>query len=171
MAMLPQTVYPPDPDSKAPKAHESINDLPVHSATVQQIFHPTSESRHFTRADAARIFDETLLPADERVPHPELALLERERLAFIPYQERVARAIQRNDELQKKKEAADQRRREWEAKTLKVVPGKRWDFRFRDISVDEAGADGRGPKGTGWRYGVPHMDRRKGEVKIPTRAI
>jgi len=149
--------------------HESVNDLPVHVATMQQIFYPTSESRHFTRADAAKVFDETLLPADRRVPHPELAELERDRLAGIPHNERVEKAVKRNEELHQERLAAEQRRREKEERTVKLVSGSRWDFKFRDISVDDAGADGRGYRGTGWRYGAPHMDRRKGEVKIPTR--
>jgi len=37
-------------------AHESINDLPVHRLTDPQIFYPVSESRHFTRVDAGRVF-------------------------------------------------------------------------------------------------------------------
>ena len=36
-------------------------------------------------------------------------------------------------------------------------------------NVDDAGKDGRSRKGTGWRYGVPFYDRRRGEVKIPTK--
>jgi hypothetical protein len=169
MAMLPQTVYPYRNNNRA-QPHESINDLPVHVVTTQQIFHPTSESREFTRADAARVFDEKLLPADQRVPHPELAELERDRLAGMPYDERVAKAAKRNEEAEQKKLAAEQRRKEWKERSVKVVSSSRWDFKFRDISVDDAGVDGRGYNGTGWRYGAPHMDRRKGEVKIPTRA-
>ncbi len=169
MAMLPQTPYPPDPEDRRVRPHESINDLPVHAATTQQIFHPTSESREFTRSDAAKVFDETLLPADQRVPHPELAELERDRLAGIPLADRIAMATKRSQEAEQRKLIAEQRRREREAKAVKIVSGRRWDFKFREISVDDAGEDGRGHKGTGWRYGFPHMDRRKGEVKIPTR--
>jgi hypothetical protein len=166
--MLPQTPYPYNPKSRF-QSHESINDLPVHVATMQQIFHPTSESREFTRADAARVFDERLLPADQRVPHPELAELEKDRLAGMPYNERVAKAARRTEGAEQKKLATEQRRKEKEEKSVKVVSGARWDFKFREISVDDAGVDGRGYNGTGWRYGAPHMDRRKGEVKIPTR--
>ena len=50
---------------------EPINDISLHAATSPQIFYPTSESRHFTRADAARVFDENLLPVDDRIPHPQ----------------------------------------------------------------------------------------------------
>lgn len=167
MAMLPQASY--DPFTKRWDTQESINDLPVHAATKQQIFHPTSESRHFTRADAARVFDETLLPADQRVPHPELTQLEKDKLAGVPFEQRVAMAAQRNEEEQQKKLRKDQRRREREANALKIVDKGRWEFRFREISVDDAGADGRGAHGTGWRYGVPHRDRKRAEVKIPTR--
>ncbi len=166
--MLPQTPYPYKKNDRI-QSHESINDLPVHVATMQQIFHPTSESREFTRADAARVFDDKLLPADQRVPHPELAELEKDRLAGMPYDERVAIAAKRTEEAEQKKFAAEQRRKEWEEKAVKVVSGSRWNFKFREINVDDAGVGGRGYNGTGWRYGAPHMDRRKGEVKIPTR--
>lgn len=56
-----------------------------------------------------------------------------------------------------------------EIRAQKVVPKRRWDFVFRDVSVDAAGRDGRDHRGTGWRYGVPHQDRKKGVVKIPTK--
>jgi hypothetical protein len=171
MEMLPKTKFSDNPRRHGPGAHESINDLPVHGATVQQIFHPTSESREFTRADAAKVFDEKLLPADKRIPHPELVEMEKEKLAGIPYAEIKAAALKREEEAMRKKLMADQRKLEKEERALKVVSGKRWDFKFREVSVDEAGADGRGYKGVGWRYGVPNRDRRRGEVKIPTRVV
>jgi hypothetical protein len=169
MDMLPQTPYPHDPETRRPQAHESINDLPVHAATKQQIFHPTSESRHFTRVDAARVFDESLLPADQRVPHPELAELEKDRLSGMSLAEREVKAKQRNEEELRKRLMVEQRQREREEKSVRVVSGARWDFKIRDVKVDDAGPDGRGRHGTGWRYGVPLMDRRRGEVKIPRR--
>ena len=49
------------------------------------------------------------------------------------------------------------------------MPKRRWDFVFQNVSVDHAGKDGRGAKGVGWRYGFPHEDRKKGQVKIPTK--
>jgi len=168
MEMLPRTPFNPEEERTQP--HESINDLPVHSATTRQIFHPTSESRHFTRADAAKVFDDNLLPADDRVPHPELAELERDRLSGIGDEARIAKAQARTEEALKKKQAAAERRRLRDEKAVKkVYNGGRWEFRFREINVDNAGVTGRGYRGTGWRYGVPHMDRSRGEVKIPTR--
>lgn len=158
LGMLPTTRL------RSYKPHESINDLPVHSATVQQIFHPTSESRHFTREDAARVFDETLLPADKRVPHPELIQLAKDGLLGIESREQPATA-KHHDEAQESKPAFKKE------KSTKVVDTGRWQFQFREISVDDAGRDGRGARGTGWRYGVPHMDRKRGQVKIPTKVI
>ncbi len=67
-----------------------------------------------------------------------------------------------------RKEKMEVARREKEARELKVVEGRRWEFRFRDVSVEDAGKDGRGPRGVGWRYGMPHEDRKKGQIKIPT---
>jgi len=53
-----------------------------------------------------------------------------------------------------------------------VVPqkGGRADYRFSDIRVDKntVGPKGRGMFGVGARYGIPHEDRKKGQIKIPT---
>jgi hypothetical protein len=167
--MLPQTHYSPSSSNKRPSQHESINDLIVHPATKQQLFVPVSESRHFTRQDAARAFHETLLPADDRIPHPELVISEREALAGMSNAQRVAAATGRIAAEREKKRAAEERRRAWEAKTVTRVPGRRWDFVFQDVSVESVGKDGRSAKGVGWRYGLPHEDRKRGQVKIPTK--
>ncbi|KZF22974.1 hypothetical protein L228DRAFT_247404 [Xylona heveae TC161] len=166
MEMVPKTPYNPN----NPIPHESINDLPVHSATMQQIFEPTSESRRFTREDAAKVFHPKLLPADKRIPHPELIELERERLESVPREERINRQRER---LAKEAQLATwrkEKKEEYERKHTKVIAPKagRWEFRFTDVSVDAAGKDGRGPDGVGWRYGMPHEDRKRGQVKIPT---
>jgi hypothetical protein len=166
MSMLPKTHW--EPEDKKRKPHESINDLPVHAATGRQIFHPTSESRHFTRADAAKVFDENLLPADDRVPHPELVIMHRELKAGIPREDRLARQQARDEKDEKKRQAIAVKMAAKEAAVKKIDTG-RWEFRIRDINVDDIGKDGKGYKGTGWRYGVPLMDRSRGQVKIPTR--
>lgn len=163
--MLPQTKW--DPKKKL-VPHESINDLPVHPWTRQQIFYPTSESRQFTRADAAKVFSPTLLPADDRIPHPELIQLEREAAQQIPREQRLAAIQARDLKLQKEKEKREQRQKEWEAKNLRTVAGTRWDFNFTNVSVEAVGKDGRAKGGVGWRYGNPHGDRKRGAVKIPT---
>jgi len=165
MNMLPKTEYN-GPEEKV-KPHESINDLPVHRATGQQIFHPTSESRHFTREDAAKVFSETLLPADKRVPHPELALMHREYKAGLSKEERDRLARERAERAEKKRQDFTLAQAKKDA-AVKRVQSKRWEFRFTEVSVDAAGKDGRGHKGVGWRYGVPHMDRSRGQIKIPT---
>lgn len=157
------------PQGRMNKPFESINDLPVHKATEQQIFWPASEARHFTREDAAKVFADGLLPADKRVPHPEVIQQLKERNAGIPPQERAQLAAARARAENEKKAAAVERRMKKEAAAIKVVEGARWDFKFRDIKVDDAGPTGRDLKGTGWRYGAPHRDRIRGEIKIPTR--
>jgi hypothetical protein len=164
MSMLPKTEF--NPKEKV-TPHESINNLPVHAATGQQIFHPTSESRHFTRVDAAKVFDERLLPADDRVPHPELAEMHKEFKMGLPREEREAKNKARQEAEDKRRQAAAARHARKEVAIKKVDTG-RWEFRITEVNVDDAGKDGRGHKGTGWRYGVPHMDRSRGQVKIPT---
>ena len=166
MSMLPKTLW--EPEDRKRTAHESINDLPIHAATGQQIFHPTSESRHFTRADAAKVFDEKLLPADDRVPHPELAIRHRELKAGLPREERLARQQARDEKDEKRRHAIAAKIAAKDAAVKKIDKG-RWEFRISDINVDAIGKDGRGHMGVGWRYGVPSMDRTRGRVKIPTR--
>lgn len=164
LAMLPQT----RPNKIKPVTHESINDLPVHPSTRPQIFYPASESRQFTRADAAKVFSPTLLPADERIPHPESIQLERDHPEGVSREAR-REATEKVDAAHKaKKEEQERRKREWEAKNIRVVPGQRWDFKFQNVNVDDAGSAGRGRKGVGWRYGAPHNDRKRGLIKIPT---
>lgn len=168
--MLPQTRYTPRIPTPA---HEPINDLPVHTSTLRQAFHPVSESRHFTRADAGRVFDPKLLPADDRIPHPELIEAFRDRASGMSIVERASRQQQREEKEATIKEAKREiRARDEERSVRRVEPGGekgRWEFRFRDVSVEDAGMDGRGRRGVGARYGMPHEDRKKGMVKIPRR--
>lgn len=78
--------------------------------------------------------------------------------------------MREKDEEQALKRAEKERKQaEWEARTQVVVPGRRWDFRFQDVSAEVVGKDGRGRKAVGIRYGMPHEDRKKGQVKIPTK--
>ncbi|KAI4737571.1 hypothetical protein E4T50_11937 [Aureobasidium sp. EXF-12298] len=170
LQMVPQTQFNRKllEDPKKTFSHESINDLPVHPYTRTQIFYPTSESRQFTRADAAKVFSPTLLPADERIPLPELIEVEKDALNEMPREQRTARIRERTEKKMRAKEEKEAKKREWEARNVKVVSNQRWNFRFQSISVEEAGKDGRGRRGVGWRYGNPHHDREKGEIKLPT---
>ncbi|KAL4806174.1 eukaryotic mitochondrial regulator protein-domain-containing protein [Aspergillus unguis] len=54
--MVPTTPLYDDAHMQRQNPHESINDLPSHRLTETQIFYPVSESRHFTRVDAGRVF-------------------------------------------------------------------------------------------------------------------
>jgi hypothetical protein len=173
LEMLPTTPYVdtslPKHAGKRPVTHEPINDLIVHPATRQQLWVPVAESRHFTREDAGKAFDNNLLPADDRIPHPELVKVVRDEIAGYSNEERRALAEKRYREASEKKQAAEQAKKVEELQTKKVVPQRRWDFVFQDVSVEDAGRDGRSHEGVGWRYGLPHQDRKKGQVKIPTK--
>jgi len=167
--MVPLTNY--NPRSRDQPRHESINDLPVHPATLPQLWHPTSESRVFTRADAGRAFHKSLLPADDRIPHPQMITEAREKAEGVGEMERVRNRETRLEEMEKVAVEAKRRVKERESERTRVVPGVRWDFKFRDISVDDVGRNGRAVGGTGWRYGRPHDDRKRGQVRIPTRVV
>jgi Eukaryotic mitochondrial regulator protein len=168
--MLPKTPYNPD----NPQPHESINDLPTHPKSLQQLFVPVPESRVFTREDAAKAFDPDLKTPDERIPHPDLVAIARERNEGLSPAEIMAKQQERDLIAEERKVAKEARREQIIKKTVKVVPsadqggiGGRWDWKFSDIKVSDAGKDGRGKKGVGARYGLPHEDRKRGQVKIP----
>ncbi|KAK3646239.1 hypothetical protein LTR56_008590 [Elasticomyces elasticus] len=167
LAMLPTTPFKPD-TNKSITPHEPINDLPVHPHTRQQIFYPASESRQFTREDAAKVFSSKLLPADKRIPLPMLVDLEKWKLEGLDRQQRTERQVAKDTEAREEAEEQARKRAEWEKRTQRVVKGRRWDFKFQDISVDKVGKDGRGNEAVGYRYGMPHVDRKRGVVKIPT---
>lgn len=170
--MLPTTPYVDTSDprnkGKRPIVHEPINDLVVHPATRQQLWVPVAESRHFTREDAGKAFDNDLLPADERIPHPELVLAERELASGLSFDERRKLAEERLAVETAEKEREEEAKQA-EIRAQKVIPQRRWDFVFKDVSVESVGRDGRNARGVGWRYGLPHQDRKKGQVKIPTK--
>jgi len=160
MNMLPQTPY--NRNRRVP--HETINDLPVHPYTTQQIFWPTSESHQFTREDASRVFNETLLAADKRIPHPHM--IEKSSLEAKDGRAEVIR-----QDIQAKQEERDRARKakSEEEVGVDVIPKLRYDFKVKNVSVHWAGHDGRGRKGVGYRYGMPFDDRKRGLIKIPTK--
>ncbi|KAK0390605.1 hypothetical protein NLU13_0109 [Sarocladium strictum] len=166
--MLPKTVYVEGGENVP---HEPINEIHVHKLTMQQLFVPVSESRQFTREDAAKAFHEKMLSADKRSQQPELIKMEREVLQSNGAVSREARLDEWKEEMQKQEvkiaEALAKKDAEEAKKTTKVKTD-RFEFRFKEISADDVGVDGKSRQGTGWRYGVPHEDRKRGQVKIPT---
>ncbi len=165
LSMLPQTHY--DPNS-APRLHEPINDLPVHPYTTRQLFIPASESRTLTREDAAQAFHPNLLPADQRIAHPELIQIAKWEAEGHDRETRQNMLRQMDAEAAAEKEWKEMKRRAWEERTQVVVKGRRWDFKFQDISAEKVGKNGRGKDAVGYRYGMPLEDRKRGQVKIPT---
>lgn len=165
--MLPQTK--PALDRSAPKRHENIHDLPVHPSTLLQVFHPTSESRQFTRVDAGRVFHPDLLPADKRIPHPEVIERLKDKAEGFTTSERDTRMKERFAKLQKQQDEKLEKTKRAVERHTKTVSGARWDFKFSDVHAEDAGRHGRGRRAVGWRYGQPVMDRKKDQVKIPIK--
>ena len=163
--MLPSTPY----ISNDPVVHESINDLPVHRATEIQIFHPVSESRHFTRRDAGKVFDRDLKPAEDRVPHTELIQLQKWKHEGKQLDERIQMQREKDAKEVQSKKVLEMKRKEKEAREIKKVGTERSEFRFTDTRVESAGPSGRAKDGVGARYGMPFEDRKKGQIKIPRR--
>ncbi|KAL7816732.1 eukaryotic mitochondrial regulator domain-containing protein [Trichoderma gracile] len=165
MNMLPKTSYR---EGEKNLPHEPVNEIHVHKLTMQQLFVPVSESRHFTREDAAKAFHDSMLSVDARSPQPELIKMEREILDGKSRQESLAKFKEatQNEEDRVARRIAGEQRREEEATTR--VKTDRYEFRFKEINADDVGYNGRSRKGTGWRYGAPFDDRKRGLVKIPT---
>ncbi|KAK3898233.1 eukaryotic mitochondrial regulator protein-domain-containing protein [Staphylotrichum tortipilum] len=158
----------PQHNVRAESKFEPINDLHVHSHTMQQLFVPTSESRHFTRADAARAFGEHILPPEARMRIPELVDMERKIAQGVPPPVAGAEFIAAARESEQEIAARNfERARSKEARTVRVQTD-RFEFRFEKIDSEAVGPKGRSRTAVGWRYGVPLMDRRRAEVKIPT---
>lgn len=148
---------------------ENINEIHTHAYTKQQLFVPVSESRHFTREDAARAFHANMLSPDKRMPIPELIQVEKDvvsgKLSYDQSLEQFqVKAEQEQVALAEKDRAAAQAE---EARTTRVATD-RFEFRIKDINADNVGPHGRSPHAVGWRYGVPFHDRKRGQVKIPT---
>jgi hypothetical protein len=131
------------------------------------MFYPTSESRIFTRQDAAKAFNESLLPADARIPHPQMIEEFKEVHQRLPVEEIKARKAAREEAENLRRQQALAKEARKEAAIQRVDQG-RFEFRITPVNVDSAGKDGRGVNGVGIRYGAPIMDRKKGNVKIPT---
>jgi hypothetical protein len=148
---------------------EPINDIHVHSYTMQQLFVPASESREFTRADAAKAFGDRVLPPDAKMRIPELVQMERDIAAGeVSPRQAHARFVE-NAAASEAAFAARQRARQQAAEEKRTrVSTDRFEFRFEKINAEDVGPTGRARKAAGWRYGAPLMDRRRGEVKIPT---
>ncbi|KAL5332661.1 eukaryotic mitochondrial regulator protein-domain-containing protein [Aspergillus crustosus] len=115
-----------------------------------------------------------LQPADVRIPHPQLVAFERDKAAKPNETAETRKAY--NERLEKEEAAEAERRRSAterrERNLSRVQPDtSRFEFRIKDVVVSKetAGADGRGARAPGRRYGVPSYERKKGEVKIPTR--
>lgn len=156
MNMLPQTKIT-DPE-RAVK-HESIHDLPVHKATLSQVFWPTTESMPFNRNDAGKVFHKDFLPADLRIPNPEVI----ENFQDDPTETR-ARRIELQRKIAKREEDLQKAR---ERRTM-VVRTKRFDVEIENVAVDNrVGKDGRGRNAVGYRYGAPLEDRKKGFTRVP----
>ncbi|KAI1417164.1 eukaryotic mitochondrial regulator protein-domain-containing protein [Hypoxylon sp. FL1857] len=165
LSMLPTHTFIPDQKNEP---FEPINELHIHPYTTKQIFWPTSESRHFTRADAAKAFHHKLLSPDERVPHPELIQMEKEVLQGRPLWDASERFKQAAMESERKAADKELAKAALDEKYTTHVNTKRFEFRFKQINSENIGPKGRARSAVGWRYGAPYYDRSKGEIKIPT---
>ncbi|KAM3427455.1 hypothetical protein NHJ13734_008976 [Beauveria thailandica] len=156
------------PGEPGQEPFEPVNDIHVHRYTMQQLFVPVAESTEFTREDAAAAFYDNMLSVDKRSPQTGLIDMERRNVAKPGERKANWRAFseaerQREDEFAQKL-AAEQ---EAEEAATTRVRSDRYEFRFREMNVDDVGKDGRSPKGLGSRYGAPHLDRKRGMIKIP----
>ncbi|OAP56954.1 hypothetical protein AYL99_09066 [Fonsecaea erecta] len=115
-----------------------------------------------------------LKPADSRIPHPHLIAFEKDK------QDRSLTPLERRARHRERLEKDEERRRALKAKLQEEEESKRtridvgrWQFVVTEVQSTRQGTglDGRGSgKGAvGQRYGVPSQERKKGQVKIPTK--
>ncbi|KAJ2897901.1 ribosomal s35 mitochondrial [Zalerion maritima] len=159
-AMLPKSYI-----ENAKEPHENINDVHAHRYTMQQLFLPVAESKRFTREDAARAFHRNLLPADKRLPIPELVQYEKDRLGGKGLADSMGRLLKDTTAMEQNMAERIKAREERDAARVTKVESGRFQFRFQNFEVEDVGRDGRGKKGTGWRYGVPLYDRQRGHTR------
>lgn len=132
------------------------------------------ELRRFEKVGKGDDEHQVLLPADARIPHPQLIALERDKIKYsmerreslVRYQQR----LQQSDELEQERKFRAKKKAEKGLDRVKPE-NSRFEFRFKDavVSKETTGPDGRGHTAPGHRYGVPTYDRKKGQIKIPRR--
>ncbi|KAK0717239.1 eukaryotic mitochondrial regulator protein-domain-containing protein [Lasiosphaeria miniovina] len=164
LAMLPQADLNP-----GEMPFEPINDIHVHMATMQQLFHPTSESRHFTRRDAAKAFGAHTLPPDHKLRIPEMIDLERKLASGVPSEEAHDEFVAQTARTEASRAKRLKGRRTMAELNRTRVATDRFEFRFENFNSSAVGRTGRGRTAVGWRYGVPSHDRKPDQVKIPTK--
>lgn len=133
----------------------------------------TQDPRKIERVGKGEDEIQVLQPAEARIPHPYLVAHERDCLAHpnepLEVFQRLPQRLQEEERIQQERKHTAQQIRD--SKTQKVTPeDSRFEFRISDVVVSEetTGANGRGTKAPGRRYGIPKDDRKKGQVKIPT---
>lgn len=158
--------------SGAPALLAKDRDKPINSPeAINKVTHNYNNIEYLGRGDSA---EQVLLPADVRIPHPHLVASEYDKIHLDeeeiektpPFEKHVEAA----DKAQKKRK--ERRKQKYEQSMTRVEPeGSRYEFRFRDAVVTQqtTGQTGRGTKAPGRRYGVPTSDRKRGQVKIPTK--
>lgn len=147
---------------------ENINEIHIHPTTMKQLFWPTSESRQFTREDAAKAFHHKMLSADQRSPHPELIKMEKELLEGKSAFEARANFVAAAEKSERKAAEAQAQKILAAEQATQRINTKRFEFRFKEINAENVGHDGRRIDAVGARYGRPSYDRAKGMVRIPT---
>lgn len=165
MNMLPQTVL----GGPNQKPHESINDVYVHSYTTQQLFVPVSESRDFTREDAAKAFGDHILPVDKKLRVPELIEFQKDLLNRVPLQDANKKFLEATAASEAKIAEREARRLKAIEDSITRIKTNRFEFRFQEYNAENVGHDGRDRNAIGWRYGVPFHDRKRSQIKIPTK--
>ncbi|PWY91390.1 hypothetical protein BO94DRAFT_533531 [Aspergillus sclerotioniger CBS 115572] len=141
------------------------------SETISRI---TQNPSHIEVVGKGEDEHQVLQPADVRIPHPHMVASRRE-INLMPNEKARHHSVYK-DRLRKEEEADQEHKRRSEERKEKQtqrvqLEGSRFEFRINDVVVSQetTGKDGRNARAPGRRYGVPSYDRKKGQVKIPTR--
>ena len=155
------------PDTAEDAALEGKEQLPMWQDTQKEL--TQHRDKHGLSDDLA-----ILKPADSRIPHPQLIALAADQRS-PEFRAVPAQAVERHQ----KRLEEDVAHRQAERERLKanadkhkiLVQTDRWEFQVTTVKTtrEGTGRDGRGTGSPGFRYGVPTRDRKRGEIKIPTR--
>lgn len=140
---------------------------------VESLIEPQTR-RRFEKVGKGDDEHQVLLPADARIPHPQMIALERDKVRHSmerrEYMQKHQERTKQFDEMEQEQKRLGRERSE--KQLTRVQPQtSRFEFRFKDVVVSKetTGSDGRSHVAPGRRYGVPTYDRKKGQVKIPSK--
>ena len=113
-----------------------------------------------------------LKAADSRIPHPHMIAHEKDKRQIRAEESSVEKKyIERIENEVNARTAERNKKKKLDERHSQRVETERWEFIVKEVQATRSGTglDGRGTQSPGYRYGVPSQDRKRAQVKIPTK--